>query len=237
VLALTQVMPGQATPTYKGCPGALLLRQVIQGSMITNQFKSNRVLQGFVAWLVILWIVTAINPLYPRDWLLENLLVFIYGALLVVTYRRFRFSNLSYGLFTLFLSLHLVGAHYTYAEVPFGFWLQDTFDLERNHYDRIVHFTFGLLLVYPFREILLRQTGIKTSWSYFLAINCIVAFSSIYEVLEVIAAAIVSPELGNAYLGTQGDEWDAQKDAFLAFAGSVIAMLITWKIVRAGKLV
>ena len=200
--------------------------------MIIRPFRSNRVLHGLLLWLVLLWIITAINPLYPSDWLLENLLVFIYAALLVTTYRRFTFSNLSYGLFSLFLSLHLVGAHYTYAETPFGFWLQDLFDLERNHYDRIVHFSFGLLMAYPMQEILLRKSGLNRAWSYFIAINCIMAFSAFYEVLEIIAAAIVSPELGDAYLGTQGDEWDAQKDAFLAFIGSVIAMLVAWGYAR-----
>jgi putative membrane protein len=201
-------------------------------SMTIEPFKSNRVLQGFILWLVLLWIITAINPLYPRDWLLENLLVFVYGALLIVTYRRFKFSNLCYGLFTLFLSLHLMGAHYTYAETPFGFWLQTLFEFERNHYDRIVHFSFGLLLAFPMREILLRKSGALKSWSYFLAVNCIMAFSALYEILEAITAMVVSPELGSAYLGTQGDEWDAQKDALLAFVGAIIAMLVTWYCTR-----
>ena len=179
------------------------------------------------AWLVLVWIVTAIEPLYPRDWLLENLLVFIWCGILVFTYRRFRFSNLSYGLFVLFISLHLVGAHYTYAETPFGFWMQDWFGFERNHYDRIVHFSFGLLLAYPMREILLRTSGVEVGWSYFITLNFIVAFSAVYEIIEAVTAVIVSPELGAAYLGTQGDEWDAQKDAGLAFFGSIIAMLAT----------
>jgi len=195
---------------------------------VIEPFRTNRRLQGLVLWLIALWIITAIDPLYPRDWLLENLLVFFYGALLIITYRLFKFSDLSYALFTLFLSLHLVGAHYTYAETPFGFWLQGLFDLERNHYDRIVHFSFGLLIAYPFREILIRQSGIKIAWSYFLAVSGILAFSAFYELLEGITAMIVSPELGTAYLGTQGDEWDAQKDAFLAFSGAIIAMLATW---------
>lgn len=194
---------------------------------MTESFRSNRLLQGLMVWLILLWIVTAINPLYPRDWLLENLLVFIWGAVLVVSYHWFRFSTFSYALFTVFLSLHLVGAHYTYSETPFGFWLQDLFDFERNHYDRIVHFSFGFLLAYPMREILLRQSGINRRWASFLAVNCILAFSAFYEVLEVITAMIVSPELGAAYLGTQGDEWDAQKDSLLALLGSVIAMLVT----------
>ena len=187
-------------------------------------------------WLIVWWIITAINPLYPQDWLIENLLVFLYGGLLVFTYRRFQFSNISYALFTLFLSLHLLGAHYTYTETPVGFWLQALFDFERNHYDRIVHFSFGLLLAYPMHEILMRLSGVSRAWSYFLTVNCILAFSAFYELLEAITATIVSPELGTAYMGTQGDEWDAQKDIFLALMGAMVAMLITWNRARSRAL-
>ena len=196
---------------------------------ITPAFRTNRLLQGLVIWLILLWIITSIEPFNRRDWLLENLLVFFYGALLVASYRRFAFSNRSYALFTVFMSLHLVGAHYTYAEVPFGFWLQEALGLERNHYDRIVHFSFGLLIAYPFREVLIRAAGVVRSWSWFLTVALVLAFSGFYEVIEGIVAMIVDPELGMAYLGTQGDEWDAQKDTFLAFSGSVIAMLVTWQ--------
>lgn len=196
---------------------------------ITPAFRSNRLLQGLVIWLILLWIITSIEPFNRRDWLLENLLVFFYSALLVASYRRFAFSNRSYVLFTIFMSLHLVGAHYTYAEVPFGFWLQETLGQERNHYDRIVHFCFGLLIAYPFREVLVRAAGVVRSWSWFLTVALVLAFSGFYEVIEGIVAMIVDPELGMAYLGTQGDEWDAQKDTFLAFSGSVIAMLVTWQ--------
>jgi len=203
--------------------------------MIIRPFRANTPLQLMVAWLVLLWIVTAIDPLYPRDWLLENMLVFTWGAVLAFSYRRFGFSNPSYFLFTVFLSLHLVGAHYTYSETPFGFWMQDWLGFERNHYDRLVHFAFGLLLAYPMREILLRKSGISMSWSYSMAVSCVVAFSAVYEMLEMIAAMLVSPELGAAYLGTQGDEWDAQKDALLAFIGAIIAMLVTWRFAHAAK--
>jgi len=186
-----------------------------------------------VLWLLLLWVVTAIEPLYPRDWLLENLLVFGYAALLLATYRRFTFSNLSYGLFTVFLSLHLVGAHYTYAEVPFGFWLSEALGLARNHYDRIVHFSFGLLIAYPFREILLRAGGLRTGWSFFMPVVTVLGFSGFYEGLEALTAMIVSPDLGAAYLGTQGDEWDAPKDTLLAMCGAVVAMLLNWGAHRA----
>lgn len=189
-------------------------------------FRENRPLQFMVGWLLLFWLAMAIAPLYRFDWFLENLLVFIYGTLLTVTYRWFRFSNLSYGLFTLFLTLHLLGAHYTYSEVPFGFWVQDWLHLARNHYDRLVHFSYGLLCAYPIRELLIRQAGARGFWSYFLAVCMILAFSGFYEVIEAVVAMIVSPELGAAYLGIQGDIWDAQQDMFLAFAGAVLAMAV-----------
>jgi putative membrane protein len=200
--------------------------------MKPKPFRDNHFLQALLVWLLLLWLVTAIEPFDRRDWLLENLLVFVYGALLVATWRRFAFSNLSYGLFGVFMTLHLVGAHYTYAEVPFGFWAQDALGLSRNHYDRLVHFSFGLLLAWPFRELLLRAAGVRESWSWLLTLVTVLGFSGFYEALEAIVAVVVSPELGTAYLGTQGDEWDAQKDTALAFAGAVLAMLIAWQVQR-----
>lgn len=193
-----------------------------------SPFSSNPKLQAIVAWLALFWIVTAVNPLHPDDWLLENLLVFLAAIVLVVSYRWFQFSNLSYAMFAVFLSLHLAGAHYTYSETPLGFWLQDWFGLQRNHYDRIVHLSFGLLLAFPLREELLRQPRVKRSWSYFLAVAMVLALSAIYEVIEGAAALTINPELGTAFLGTQGDEWDSQKDTFLAFLGAVIAMALTY---------
>lgn len=196
--------------------------------MTPQPFRSNRLLQGLILLLVVLWVITAIEPYNRRDWLLENLLVFIYAGLLIVTYRRFVFTNLSYMLFGLFISLHLIGAHYTYAEVPFGFWLQDTFNFTRNHYDRIVHFSYGLLNAYPFHDIFMRAAGVRRRWSYFMPAIGVLSFSGFYEFLEAAVAFIVSPELGDVYLGTQGDIWDAEKDAFLAFIGAIIAMSILW---------
>ena len=130
-------------------------------------------------------------------------------------------------MFTAFLSLHLIGAHSTYEHAPPGDWLQALFEVQRNHYDRIVHFCFGLLIAHPFREILLRAAAVRPAWSRFLAVNCILAFSAFYELLEAGVATLVSPELGAAYLGTQGDSWDAQKDAFLAFSGALLAMILS----------
>lgn len=195
-------------------------------------FRRNPFLQGLILWLLIVWVLAAIEPFNRRDWLLENLLVFCYAALLALTYKRFRFTNLSYGLFGIFLTLHLIGAHYTYAETPIGFWLQEMFGTSRNHYDRIVHFTFGLFIAYPFREFLIRVVQVRIGWSYLLAVITVIAFSASYEIIEGIVAEIVSPELGSMWLGTQGDEWDAQKDSALASIGAVLAMIITWLATR-----
>ena len=199
---------------------------------MSTGFRDNVFLQALLVWLISLWLIAAIEPFDRRDWLLENLLVFIYAALLIVSYRRFAFSNLSYGLFGLFLSLHLAGAHYTYAETPFGFWLQETFELSRNHYDRIVHFLFGLLIAHPFRELLLRAAGVRQEWSYILAVIMVLGFSGFYEALEGVVAMLVSPELGAAYLGTLGDECDAEKDTARAFGGAVLAMSVDWIVDR-----
>ncbi|MEN8169750.1 MAG: DUF2238 domain-containing protein [Pseudomonadota bacterium] len=194
---------------------------------ITPDFRHNRPLQLMVVWLLVYWVITAINPFNRFDWLLENLLVIIYGVLFVTTYRRFAFSNLSYAMLTLFMTLHLTGAHYTYAETPFGFWLMEWMDLQRNHFDRIVHFAYGLLCGYPFYELLRRLAHTSRRWSGFFTVSLVIGFSGFYEVIEMIVAVIVSPELGEAYLGTQGDSWDAQKDMGLALLGAIVAITIT----------
>lgn len=174
--------------------------------------------------LALVWLWAAIEPLSRSDWLLENLLVFFFAGLLLATHRRFAFSLGAYRLFTLFIAMHLYGAHYTYAETPLGDWLRDSLGLGRNPYDRVVHGAFGLLLACPLRELLARRAGLRGFWLDGLALCLVMAMSSLYEQLEMLATLIVSPELGMAFLGTQGDEWDAQKDAGLATLGALAAL-------------
>lgn len=177
------------------------------------------------------WTWAAIDPVYPDDWWLENVLVFLGVPLIVGLGFYFRLSNLSYTLITVFMVLHVIGSHYTYAEVPFGDTLQRWFDSDRNLYDRLVHFCFGLLLAYPVREVFVRITRARGFWTYYLPVELTLAFSAIYELIEWAAAAGVDPEAGLAFLGAQGDVWDAQKDMALAGLGSVVAMLVTFLIV------
>jgi putative membrane protein len=175
-----------------------------------------------VACYVAFWIILAIHPLDRGDWLLENLLIFIGMAVLALTYRRFQFSNISYALILVFLVFHTIGAHYTYAKVPIGFWMKDWLHLSRNHYDRVIHFSFGFLLLYPMRELLIRSAHANAGWATWLALAALCALSSFFEILEGLIAQIVRPDLGTAYLGTQGDIWDAQKDMGAAFVGGII---------------
>jgi putative membrane protein len=173
------------------------------------------------------WCWAAWAPLDRETWLLENLLVFAAVAGLAASQRRFVFSNVSYGLIFGFLLLHTVGAHYTYSEVPLGALVRDHFELTRNHYDRLVHFAFGLLLAYPLRELTLRVVHAHRVWSYLLPVLATIALSAGYEILEWAAARTVNPEVGVAYVGAQGDVWDGQKDMALALTGAIAAMLAT----------
>ncbi len=170
----------------------------------------------------------AIKPVDRRDWLLENTLVFFIGVLLAATYQKYPLSNLSYVLIAVFLTLHEVGAHYSYDCVPFGFWIQHHFGTARNPYDRIVHFSFGLLMTYPFRDAFLMTSRTTGFWSYFFPANIIMSLSAVYEIIEAYVAIVAHPGLGTAFLGMQGDMWDSQRDMLSALLGTVACSLIAF---------
>ncbi len=181
-----------------------------------------------------LWIALAIAPSDRADWLLENILVFVFVAVLVLSFKRLPLSGISYTTIFLFLCLHTLGAHYTYSQVPYDAWtralfgasLNETFGWERNHFDRLVHFSYGLLLAYPIREVFLRVIDARGFWGYFLPLDVTMSTSMIFELFEWAVAERVGGELGMAYLGTQGDVWDAHKDMALASLGALIAMSV-----------
>ena len=184
---------------------------------------------------LLLWTVLAIHPNDRKDWLLENALVLAFGLGLWAAHKQFVFSRASYTLIFVYLCLHSVGAHYTYAEVPYNEWWQSLtghdfnsiFGWQRNNFDRLVHFSYGFLLAYPIREIFLRVADVRGFWGYFLPLDFALATSALYELIEWVTAEVFGGELGAAYLGTQGDVWDAQKDMAIAALGALIAMLIT----------
>jgi putative membrane protein len=179
--------------------------------------------------------VLAIHPYDRHAWLLENVLALAAVVLLAVFHRRLLFSRVSYTLIFLFMCLHQIGAHYTYSETPYDAWFQhltgrtlnSLVGWERNNFDRVVHFSYGLLLAYPIREIFVRVVNVRGFWGYFLPLDLTMSTSMLYELLEWATAAVFGGDLGHAYLGTQGDEWDAHKDMALASLGALIAMAIT----------
>jgi putative membrane protein len=183
--------------------------------------------------LLAVQLVLAIAPHDRADWLLENSLLFAGVAALVATRRKLPLSRISYTLIFVFLCLHSIGAHYTYSLVPYDQWLtaltgrSGLLGAGRNHYDRLVHFAYGLLLAYPVREVFLRVAQVRGFWGYYLPLDVTMATSMLYELIEWASAEFFGGDLGVAYLGTQGDPWDAQKDMALATLGGCIAMLIT----------
>jgi len=200
---------------------------IINFSYNSLKIKDKYPLLIFILYIIV-WIILSINVSYRHDWFLENLLTIPFVVFIFIIYKRFKLSNLSYSLIFIFMTLHIIGTHYTYAEVPFGFWIQNFLGLSRNHYDRIVHFSFGLLLAYPVREISIRIGNLKGAWALYIPIDLVLALSALYEIIEWIIAIMFGGDLGIAYLGTQGDVWDAQKDMAFAGLGAVIAMFIVY---------
>lgn len=188
--------------------------------------------------LVVLLAFSALLGIAPHDradWMLENALLVVGVVVLVATHGALPLSRVSYTLIFLFFCLHAVGAHYTYSLVPYDEWaealtgrtLSSVLGWERNHFDRLVHLLYGLLLAYPAREVFLRVADVRGFWGYFLPLDVVTATSALYELIEWGAALAFGGDLGTAYLGTQGDPWDAQKDMALATLGAVLAMSIT----------
>lgn len=182
----------------------------------------------------IVFVICAIDPHDRADWALENVLTILFVVALVSTYKFFPLSKISYSCIFIFLCLHEIGSHYTYANVPYNEWtkavfgseLNSWFGWERNHFDRLVHFLYGLLFAYPIREVFIRVANVKGFWGYFLPLDLTMSSSMLFELIEWGAAEYFGGDLGVAYLGTQGDVWDAHKDMALASIGALITMLV-----------
>lgn len=169
-----------------------------------------------------------LSGIHPRDrftWFLEVAPVLLGIPLLVGTYARFRLTPLLYRLLFLHALILMVGGHYTYAEVPLGFWMKTAFGFTRNHYDRIGHFAQGFVPAILAREILLRRSPLVAGKWLFTLVACVVlAVSACYELIEW-WTAVLTDGAASAFLGTQGDPWDTQWDMFLALLGAIVAQL------------
>ncbi len=197
------------------------------------EFKKNYPKILLFVYLII-WIWAAINPNYRSVWIDENIMPVVFVLFLVVSYKWFKFSDLNYSLIFVFLVLHAVGGHYSYAKVPLFDYLKDIYGLSRNHYDRLVHFLFGVLLFYPVYEVLSRIFLVPKGWrGLFIAFLAISAFKGIFEVIEYIYTAVRNNSLTVInYLGEQGDSLEAIKDIGLGILGA----LISWAITGIGRL-
>lgn len=176
---------------------------------------------------ILFWIVLAINPVDRGIWALENLLVVTIFPVVLWLDRRYKFNNWTYLSLTAFVILHLFGAHMTYNNMIYFSWFSDWFGWERNYYDQVIHFLFGLMVFVPFFEIFYHR-GVSRKLSYLIAFLFISGVGAWYEILEWLSMALFSnrPDEICAQAVTQGDVWDAQKDIAYAVIGSVVVLLL-----------
>lgn len=173
---------------------------------------------------VVYWAVLAIEPVSRTVWWAENIPVMAVFAFLAGTYSRFRFSNLAYALMAFWLFWHTMGGHYTFANVPFG-WFSDLFGFERNHFDRIGHFSVGFY-AYPIAEYLLRKRLCGPVLAALFSLFTIMSVACGYEIIEWWFAVLEGGGAGVEFLGSQGDIWDAQKDMLLDTLGAVVSLTL-----------
>jgi putative membrane protein len=194
-----------------------------------------RILLLILGLLGLIW--SGISPHDRFTWILEVFPAIFAAILLIATRRRFPLSNLLYVLIFIHALILIVGGKYTYARVPFGFWMQEWFGFARNHYDRIGHFAQGFIPAIAAREVLLRVARLRRDWWLNVIVVAIcIAISALYELLEW-AVAVFSGAAAEDFLGTQGDVWDTQKDMFLCTIGAIaaLALLSRWHDRSMGK--
>ncbi len=181
--------------------------------------------RSLVIIFVLLWVVLAVNPVHRGIWMLENFVVITVFPVVLWLDKKYNFTNWTFFCLTFFVILHLCGAHLTYESMAYFTWFSDMFGWERNYYDQVVHFLFGLLVFMTFYEIFYHQ-GCSRKLSYLIAFLFISSIGAWYEVLEWIGMVIFCNEPDCLLLITQGDEWDTQKDMAYAVIGASIALLI-----------
>jgi len=170
--------------------------------------------------------ISAIRPFDWPTWWMEVAPIVIAGPILIATYRRFAFTPLIYWLLLAHAIILVVGAHWSYAEVPIGFWFKDWLGLSRNHYDRLGHLAQGFIPALVAREVLLRLTPLKRGgWLFYIVVSICLAASAGYEFIEW-WAAVIGGSSADAFLGSQGDVWDSQWDMFMCLCGAILGQLV-----------
>ncbi|PSU36096.1 DUF2238 domain-containing protein [Photobacterium lutimaris] len=175
-----------------------------------------------IVTLIIIW--SGLDPQFPDVWLAEIIPVVSILAPLLMTYRFFQFSNTAYILIAIWMSLHTIGAHYTFANVPFD-WFTELTGSQRNNFDRIAHFSIGLY-AYPIAEFIVRKQYCKPLVATLFALATIMAIAAGYEIIEWWYASLAGGDAGIEFLGSQGDIWDAQKDMFADTLGAFTSLIL-----------
>ena len=187
---------------------------------------------ALIAMTIVLLGLSLIRSPYPHEQLLQHIPTVLAIVALAAGMRKKWLTTIAFSCVVGFIWLHILGARYIYSFVPydelattlFGSAISDWFGWERNHYDRLVHFSFGALSMWPVTEVSLTRGALTRKWAIAFALFAVLGFSAFYEVFEWLIAVVMSPSHADAYNGQQGDFWDAQKDMALAFAGSVVAI-------------
>jgi putative membrane protein len=175
-------------------------------------------------------VLSGVSPFDRLTWVLEVLPILIFFPIFILTFKRFPLTPLAYRLIFIHALILILGAHYTYEQVPLGKWAAETFDLARNHYDRLGHFAQGFVPAIVARELLLRRSPLaRGKWLFFLVTSVCLAISAAFELCEW-AAALSFGDDADAYLAMQGDPWDTQWDMFLALIGAVSAQLLLGRV-------
>jgi len=187
--------------------------------------KSDRTVAALLAGVVVVFVWSGWFPKDRMTWVLEVFPAVVAVPLLLATRRRFPLTTLVYCLIAVHATILMVGGKYTYAEVPLFDWIRDVFHLARNHYDRLGHFAQGCVPAIVAREVLLRKTALRRGgWLFFLVTCVCLAISAVYELVEW-SAAVTTGSAADAFLGTQGDPWDTQKDMLFAGIGAIVGQL------------
>jgi putative membrane protein len=198
------------------------------GSLNRTDIIPNRFLWLIGGLFISYWIYGWFNNHNMENWIIENLLVMILVPVIIFSRKWHRFSDLSYLFLFVFVMMHCYGAFYAYTTNAFGEWLKSTYHLWRNPYDRIVHFSFGLLIAYPAREILLNKFKVSKRAAWLIPIEIAFSLGTVFELIEWGVAELTDPVTGDTYVATQGDIWDAHKDIALAALGAAVSMLVIY---------
>jgi len=194
-------------------------------SSVRIPFVKNKLWQILLGIFFMTWIYFFVTTRDTTNWWIENILVILFFPWFYYLNKRFLLSDLSVICIFLFLLIHSYGAQMSYTYNQVGAWLQESYDLSRNPYDRFVHFNFGLLMAYPCLDYLVNRFKVPIKHAYGIMIMFVLSLATIFELIEWTIAALTDSETGETYVATQGDVWDAHKDIALALLASVIVTM------------